>query len=108
MEFIVPLCIQPVPAFRTRAAPTHVVEIAFRYDPSLAPKRSRQVLKAIPQFGKNMMRAEIEDAVDGVQAERIDVIFRKPVQRVVDEETPDSIASRPIIVDGVSPRRPVA
>jgi hypothetical protein len=52
-------------------------------------------------------RREIEDAVDGVQPQRIEMELGKPVQRVVDDEAADGVAAATVVVDRWSPRRAV-
>ena len=52
-----------------------------------------------------MARAEVVDAVNGVQAKGIDVVFGEPVQGVIDKKAADAIALRPIKVDRLSPGR---
>jgi hypothetical protein len=53
------------------------------------------------------MRAEVEDPVDRVNPQAIDVIFGEPIERVVDDETPDAVTQSSIVVDGASPGRVV-
>src|SRR5690349_11815499 len=55
-----------------------------------------------------MLRAEIEDAVDGIQTKSIDVEIFQPAQRVLEEESSDLVAAFPVVIDGLSPRSPVA
>src|ERR1700722_20774775 len=50
-----------------------------------------------------MQRAEIKDSMHGIQAQSVEVILLKPVERVVDEETADLIAGRAVKVDCLSP-----
>ena len=52
-----------------------------------------------------MASAEVVDAVDGIQAKRVHVIFGKPVQGVIDDEAADAVALRSVKVDGLSPGR---
>jgi hypothetical protein len=50
-----------------------------------------------------MQRAEVEDAVNRVQAKSVDVIFIEPIERVLDEEAPHAIAAWTIEVKGLTP-----
>src|SRR5271170_2303772 len=55
-----------------------------------------------------MMRAEIVDAIDGVQAQAIDAKFFQPIQGVGDEKIADWSALRAVKVERGSPRRAIA
>ena len=54
-----------------------------------------------------MFCGKIVNRVNGVEAERVDVIFRQPIEGVVDDEPPDEIGSRAVVIDRLPPGRPV-
>ena len=64
-------------------------------------------MKSVPKFRQNMADAEIENSVDSVQAQRVNVIFSQPIERVLDDKTADAVASCAVVVDRAPPGRPV-
>src|ERR1700687_3823059 len=64
-------------------------------------------METLGQLSQNVARAEIEDAVNRIQTQRVDMIFGQPVQRIVNYEAPHAIAARAIVVDGAAPRRSI-
>ena len=54
----------------------------------------RLILECLRQFVEDVASAEVVDAVDGIQAKRVHVIFGKPVQGVIDDEAADAVALR--------------
>jgi hypothetical protein len=54
----------------------------------------------LPDLVKNMLSAEIEDSMDGIDPETIHMIFGNPVKGVLNNESPDGITPWAIEVDG--------
>src|SRR5262249_58940680 len=54
---------------------------------------------------KNVRFRFIDDGVNGIQPKSVKVVFRQPVERIVNEEVPNDPAVRPIEIDGFTPRR---
>ncbi|MEI9974651.1 MAG: hypothetical protein WDO73_22950 [Ignavibacteriota bacterium] len=67
---------------------TRIVEIALRNQEGGAAELFRLRMKRVGQFAQNMPRAEVEDAVDGIQAQGVDMVFGEPVESVLHEEAP--------------------
>src|ERR1700733_6959630 len=55
-----------------------------------------------------MLRAEIVDSVDGIEAERIEVKVLQPIQCVFDEEPPYFVAVGTVVVDRLAPGSAIA
>ena len=83
-------------------------EIALGDQPGVAPEARRLGVKRVGEVGEDVARAEVEDAVDGVEAQPVDVIVGQPVERVVDEEPAHLVAVGPVEVQRGAPRRLVA
>lgn len=62
-------------------------------------------MKGVRDLTENVPHAEVEDAVDGVEAQPIDVIVGQPVERVVDEEAAHLVAVGPVEVERRAPGR---
>ena len=105
MKVVVPLRIQAVASHRAGINDAYVFEIALRDHPGLALKPACLILKCLPQFLQDVTGAEVVDAVYGIQAKRIHVVFSKPIEGIVDDEAPDAVALRPVKVDRLSPGR---
>src|SRR5437879_2102580 len=70
----------------------------------LAPEPGGFVIEPIAHFRDKMARAEVEDAVDGVEAERVGVILGEPEQRVFDKQATHPVASGAVEVERLAPR----
>ncbi len=95
MEFVLPLRIQIEAPRSARLKHANVVQIALGNDPSLASQARGLLMKTVAQLGQDVPCAEIENAVNRVQPQRVDVIFGQPIKRVVDHESPDAVAPGP-------------
>src|SRR5215472_13793449 len=104
MKIIVPLRVYAVATHLRRTDDTGIVQIAFGDDICQTPQTPRLRLKCAGQFLQDVKRAEIEDTVDRIQAQRINVVLREPVESVVYKEIPYAIASPAVVVDRRSPR----
>ena len=94
MKIIEPLGVDAIAALGRRPDDTRVVEVAFRDQPGRAAEACGLRVKVLGHFLENMARAEIENAVDGVEAQRVDVILRQPVEGVVHKEAAHAVALR--------------
>src|SRR5260370_3034734 len=65
-------------------------------------------MKMLPQLRKNVKGAEIKNPVNRIESKGVDVEFGQPIEGVLDEKSPDSIAVRTIEIQGCSPRGPVS
>ena len=108
VEVVVPLRIQPEAAELRGPDHAHVVQVALRdqIHPAVQPlgKRAHRVA----EFGQKRPRAQIHHAVDGVEAERVHMERRQPLDGILDEEAHDFVALRPVEVEAQAPRSPVA
>src|ERR1700730_1647352 len=105
MKVVVPLRIQGVASHRTGINNADVFEIALRDHPGLAIKPACLILECLRQFLEDVTSAEVVNAMYGIQAKRIQVVFSKPIEGIVDDEAPDAVALRPVKVDRLSPGR---
>ena len=55
-----------------------------------------------------MTGSEIENAVNCVQTQGVEMVVLKPIQCILDEESPHFVAASTVKVDGLTPRGPVA
>ena len=74
----------------------------------MASEARRLCVKSVGELGQDVARAEVEDAVNGVEAQPVHVIFGQPVERVVDEEPAHLVAVGPVEVERGAPGRLVA
>src|ERR1700734_296356 len=107
VEFVQPLGVDSVAARGVRMQHAHIVEIAFGNDPRLSLQCRCLFMKSVSKFRQDMADGEVEDSVDGVQTQPVNVILSQPIERIVYNESPHSIATRAVVVDSASPGRPV-
>ena len=105
MKVVVPLGVKSVATDGARIDDADIFEIALGNDPGLALQTLSLVMERFRQFVENVAGPEIVDAVDGIQAKGVDVIFGEPVQGIVDDPAADAVALRPVKVDGLAPGR---
>src|SRR5918999_2876997 len=60
-------------------------------------------MDGVGNVAKDVTRGEVEDSVYRVEAEPVDVVFRDPVQRVVDDEAAHFVAFGVVVVERRSP-----
>ena len=72
---------------------------------ALALELASLILENLRQFVEEVMSTEIVNAVDGIQAKRVHVIFSQPVESVVDDPAADAVALGAIVVDRLAPGR---
>ena len=65
--------------------------------------RSHRASNRLRQFGQYVGRGIVEDGMDGIEPQSIEMIFRQPVEGIVDEEVSHHPAVRPIKVDRLAP-----
>ena len=108
MKIVAPLGVEAEPPRRRRLDDARIVQIALGHQPGAAPQTGRLGVKRVGELGEDVARAEVEDAVDGVEAQPVNVIVGQPVERVVDEEPPHLVAVGPVEVERGAPGCPVA
>src|ERR1041384_1861073 len=107
MKVVAPLRIESVAACLRRSDHAHVVQIAFGNRPRRAPKRVRLLVKTLGDLCEQVARADVYDAMDGVEPKRVHVILSQPVERVVNEITTHAVRVLLVEVEGIAPRRAV-
>ena len=107
VKVVVPLRVERVAALGARINDANIFEVALGDQPSLAIQQLRLTLKGVRKFVEDVAGAEVVNAMDGVQAKRVNVVFGKPVQSVVDDEAANAVASGPVKIDRLSPGRVV-
>ena len=107
VKIVVPLRVERVAALGAWVDDADIFEVALGDQPGLALEPVRLIAESIRQFVENVTSAEVVDAMDGVQAKRVDVIFSKPIQGVVDDEAANAVALGPVKIDRLSPGRMV-
>src|SRR5205085_12658330 len=85
MKIVAPLRIESVATCMRGLDHAHVVQIAFGDCPCRAAQRTRLRPKTLGDLCEQMAWANVYDAMDGIEAERIHVILGQPVERVVNE-----------------------
>ena len=108
MEVVTPHRIEAEPAQCRRGNEPGIVQVAFGDEIAGALQHLRQGLHPFRQLQEKRSGRPVTDGMDGIQAEAVAVIVFKPMTRVFEEEIPDLIALRPVEIDGIPPRRPVA
>ena len=78
VEVVVPLGIEAVAAALGRGNGAHVVEIALGDDLHPPPQGPRLAVNRRGQLLQDVPGAEIEDAVDGIEAQGVDVVLASP------------------------------
>src|ERR1700685_1213309 len=104
MKIITPLRIQVVSSLLMIEQKAGIVQIAFRDAVNHPSQPLRQGPDRVLDFCQKVTRAEIENAVHGIQTERVEVIILKPVQCVFDKESPHFVAARTVKVQSLTPR----
>jgi hypothetical protein len=64
-------------------------------------------MNSFPDLVQNMSCAEIEDPMNRVDPETVDMVFRYPVQGILNHESAHFIAPRAIEIDSRTPGGPV-
>ena len=86
VKIVIPLHIEAVASSGWRMDDTHVVQIAFSDHPNSPTQFLCLLLNSLPDVVQDVSGTEIEDAVDGVDSKTIHMIFRHPVEGVIDDK----------------------
>ena len=108
MEVIVPLRIESEAPELRRPDHAHVVQVALsdQIHPAVQPLGERA--HRLAELGQKRPRAQVHNAVDRVEAERVHVELCEPFDGILDEEAHDFVALRSVEVEAQAPRSPVA
>jgi hypothetical protein len=60
---------------------------------------SRPLTNGLGDLGKDIGIRIVEDGMDRIEPQAVEVIFLKPIERIMDKEIPHHTAARPIEVD---------
>ena len=108
MVYVVrPLGVEAKAAFIGRAHEPGVVLVALRDELHLAAQLPSQLVDLIGQLLEERERPEIVDALHRVKAQRVDVEFRNPVERVVVRPAAHVVAARAVVIHRAAPRRAI-
>src|SRR5688572_6726199 len=107
MEVVAPLRVETVAPLFGATNQLRIIQVALPDQNGRATKPPCLIVDRGGHLLKNMERAEVEDAMHGIEPERIDVILGDPIQSVVDHESTDLVATGAIVVDGAPPWRSI-
>src|SRR5690242_9990979 len=107
MKVVAPLPIEAVSVLIDGTHELGIVEITLADDDDSATVSLARCVDSLRDFLKEVLRAEIEDPVDRIEAETVAVILLYPVPCVVDDEAPHVVAVGIVVVESGSPGRPV-
>ena len=108
MEIIAPHCLQAVAATAGRKNIAGIVLVGFRHDANGALQPRAENVGSLGNFGDDVPRRIVTNGLHGVQAQTIQMIFREPVDGIIDDEAPHAIASFAVVIDRLTPRSLVA
>ncbi len=103
VKIVVPLGVDGIAPGGTRIDNAHVFKIAFGNQPRFTPQTLCLGVKGFRKFLQDVARAEVVDAMDGVEPEGVHVIFGQPVQGIVDDPAANTVTFRAVVVDGLAP-----
>src|SRR5579864_1282169 len=104
MEVIAPLRVESVAAMSSIEEQPRVVQIAFCNELDGPPQLLRELVGRFLEFCQEMLGAEIEDAVDSIQAQGIKVVVFEPIQRIFAEESSHVVAAGTVEIESLTPR----
>ena len=81
-----------------------IIEIALGDDDDMASERVAFGMRRDGDLAQQVRRAEIEDAVHGVEPQAVEVILRHPVSGIVDDVPPHVVAAGIVVVERRPPR----
>src|SRR5271154_3273394 len=93
VKIVAPLGVEREAAAFRRIENFSVIQVAFTDEHHLSAQTFFELLHAFREFSEKMMRAEIADAVDGIEAQPIEAKLLEPIQCVGNEE----IAHRAVV-----------
>src|SRR4051812_1898540 len=104
MEVVAPLAVEAVAILLDGADELRIVEITLTDHNDAPPQRVGLGMYRFRDLLQEMLRAEVEDAVHGVEPQPVDVILRDPVERVVHDITTHLVAVGVVVIQSRSPR----
>ena len=107
VEVVAPLRVEAVPSFVPGRDDPRVVQVALRDQVNHPALLLPEVPHGPGELGEERGGAEVHDAVDRVEAQRVDVELPQPVEGVLLEKPPDLVAEGAVEVHGGSPRSAV-
>src|ERR1051326_3237324 len=107
MKIIAPLSIKRIATMRAIVQQPRIVQIALCNQMQRPAHARGDCSNDRLEFCQKMARAEVEDAVDCVQAEGVELVVFQPVHCVLDKEPPPLVAVLAIEIDRLSPRSAV-
>ncbi len=108
MKIVAPLRVQRKAAALARRQHLGVVQVAFADENFRFASALCEFLHRFFQFRQHVVRAEIADAVDSIEAQTVQVIVFEPVKRVGDKEIANRPAVPPVEIQRLAPRRGIA
>jgi len=108
MEVVVPLSVKAMPAVRRWIDDTCVIQVAFTDHEDLPLKIRRLFMDHTGQLSQNVTGAEVVNAVNGIQSQRVHVILSNPIECIADEKMAHRLTIWTIVIDSITPRRPIA
>ncbi len=107
MKVIGPLRVHRITALLDGTEQPRIVQVALGDHLDEAAELERRAFHAFRERLGEMHRAEVVDAVNGVEPKRIHVELAHPVARVLDDEAAHLVAVRAVVVHSRSPRRAI-
>jgi hypothetical protein len=107
VEVVGPLGVEAVAADLAGTDQPGVVQVALGDEHEVTAKLGLERVYLLGQLLEDMHRRGVDDGVDGVDPEAVEVVVPQPHERVVAEEASDLVATGPVDVDRITPRRPV-
>lgn len=104
MEAVAPLGIQSEAAEILGPDKTRIIQVAFRNHVNPTVQADCLFPHCVAQLFQKRVGRVIEDAVDGVEAQSVNMKLPDPIKRVLDKERPYFVALWTIEVDRGSPR----
>src|SRR3954467_13663234 len=101
MDVVVPLSIVFFGVTGATQIMSRIVEI-FEDEMNL-PVRWKGIAYHTSQFNKDVRLRVVHDGMNGIQSQAVQVVFLKPVKRIVDEVISNRTAAYPIKIDRLAP-----
>ena len=108
VEVVVPLRIEPEAPELRRPDHADVVQVALSNQMHLAVQPLRERFHRLAELGQTRPRTQVHHAVDGIEAERVHMELREPLDGILDKEAHDFVALGSVEVEAQAPRSPVA
>src|SRR4051812_49020205 len=104
MEIVGPYSVESIPVFFRRKHDPPLVPLILGDHQSGTWKR----VQIVGDLAQQMHRRLVDDGVSRIEAQSVDVVLVRPVERVVAHESANGPAVRSVVVDPVAPRRLVS